>query len=244
VSIAAIAKVKALVVAPNGEPLSAREKLLLLVLADYCNPETGLAWPSMRELARLSLMSERHARTMIRRLTRNGCLSCEHRHDPRNSERNMTNLYRILVGQPLPLGNDSLAAPATSGGGEIATSEEPEGRTVNEPEQNHHSIAQSNLPALPMKNGKEYRPSPQDVEHWQQTFSSGVEVVAELRKMRLWLQANPLKQKTRTGMLRFITGWLNRAKPSIAANTDYSVGFEGVLSRPAPAWMKGVSNED
>ena len=31
----------------------------------------------------------------------------------------------------------------------------------------------------------------------------------ELRKMSLWLQSNPSKRKTKVGMKRFITNWLN-----------------------------------
>lgn len=48
---------------------------------------------------------------------------------------------------------------------------------------------------------------------WGDAFP-GVNVLAELLKMRAWLQANPRNRKTAGGMMRFILNWLTRAQNS------------------------------
>ena len=62
---------------------------------------------------------------------------------------------------------------------------------------------------LDMKTGDNFPVYEQDVKGWQMTYPS-VDVVCELRKMKAWLEANPNRRKTRTGMKRFINGWLSR----------------------------------
>lgn len=41
----------------------------------------------------------------------------------------------------------------------------------------------------------------------------GVNVPQELKKMDVWLKTNKSKRKTRTGIERFVNGWLNRTTP-------------------------------
>ncbi len=47
-----------------------------------------------------------------------------------------------------------------------------------------------------------------DVELWNDNY--GFEVTDELKKIRVWLDANQSKRKTKGGMKRFIVNWLNR----------------------------------
>ncbi len=47
------------------------------------------------------------------------------------------------------------------------------------------------------------------VKHWEELFPV-VDVMQELRNMAAWCEANPQKRKTKSGILRFITGWLSK----------------------------------
>jgi hypothetical protein len=133
-SLNSITRAKAVVIAPNGERITRSEKLVLLNLADFANKDKGdLAWPSVPKLAELSLMSERQCRNIIRSLTRKRCITCEHRTNPANPTVNLTNHYRVIVGQELPqvgkksAGGGEIDCPR---GGEIAIAGEPVLRTV------------------------------------------------------------------------------------------------------------------
>ena len=62
--------------------------------------------------------------------------------------------------------------------------------------------------ALPLQNGKEYPVFQNDVEKWKQSYPN-VDIEAELRRMKDWLNANPKKRKAPMDIQRFITGWLS-----------------------------------
>lgn len=48
------------------------------------------------------------------------------------------------------------------------------------------------------------------VNELQEVYSTNV--LNELKKMKIWLEANPVRLKTYGGMKKFIVGWLNRVK--------------------------------
>lgn len=62
---------------------------------------------------------------------------------------------------------------------------------------------------FPLKDGTEYLVSVQQVKEWEAAFRR-VDVVRELQKMYMWLEANPKRRKTRQGINRFVYSWLNR----------------------------------
>ena len=62
--------------------------------------------------------------------------------------------------------------------------------------------------ALPLLNGREYPVFPSDVEKWKPSYPN-VDIEAELRRMKDWLNANPKKKKAPMDIQRFITGWLS-----------------------------------
>lgn len=62
---------------------------------------------------------------------------------------------------------------------------------------------------LPLKDGSEYAITDEFMVDLKSTFSNK-NVEDELKKMRSWLIANPQKRKTKTGIKRFINGWLSR----------------------------------
>jgi len=47
------------------------------------------------------------------------------------------------------------------------------------------------------------------VEEWKDLYPI-VDVIQELKKMKGWLDANPKRRKTKSGMLRFINSWLSK----------------------------------
>lgn len=61
-----------------------------------------------------------------------------------------------------------------------------------------------------LKDGGSYTVPPDYIQQLRETYQS-CDVMAELRAMAAWLDANPGKRKTRVGMKRFITAWLQRA---------------------------------
>lgn len=78
---------------------------------------------------------------------------------------------------------------------------------------------QSAVILLPLKDGTEYIVHPKQVEEWTELYP-GVDILQELKKMRGWLTANPARQKTPGGVLRFITGWLAREQGGAAPKTE------------------------
>lgn len=62
---------------------------------------------------------------------------------------------------------------------------------------------------LPLLDGTEYGIREQDISEWQDAFPN-VDVLQELKAMKLWCRDNPKKRKTKNGVRRFITGWLDK----------------------------------
>jgi len=62
---------------------------------------------------------------------------------------------------------------------------------------------------LLLNDGSEYGVTQKDIDEWQDTFPN-VDVAQQLKAMKLWLKDNPKKRKTRNGIRRFVTNWLDR----------------------------------
>lgn len=65
---------------------------------------------------------------------------------------------------------------------------------------------------LPLKDGTEYEISAESFEEFVSAYPE-INVLSEMRKMRAWCLSNPSNRKTRRGIMKFINGWLGRAKP-------------------------------
>lgn len=79
-------------------------------------------------------------------------------------------------------------------------------------EKNNISTEPQNAPAvltMPLVDGTEFEIREQDIAEWQDAFPN-VDVVQQLKAMKLWLKDNPKKRKTKTGIRRFVTNWLDR----------------------------------
>lgn len=62
---------------------------------------------------------------------------------------------------------------------------------------------------LTLNDGSEYGVSQSDIDEWQEAFPN-VDVTQQLHAMKLWCRDNPKKRKTKTGIRRFVTNWLDR----------------------------------
>lgn len=64
---------------------------------------------------------------------------------------------------------------------------------------------------LPLNDKSNYSVSKSDVQHYKILYPA-VDVEQQLRSMLGWLEANPSRRKTRTGIKWFITKWLNKVQ--------------------------------
>ena len=63
--------------------------------------------------------------------------------------------------------------------------------------------------SLTLKTGEESPVNQNQIVQWKELYPL-VDVMQELREMKGWTDSNPAKRKTKTGILKFITGWLAR----------------------------------
>ena len=65
------------------------------------------------------------------------------------------------------------------------------------------------LPTIQSPKGNKYPIYQEDIDKWQSVYL-GVDVLTELKKMMLWLEANPKSKKTYQGIPKFVNNWLSR----------------------------------
>jgi hypothetical protein len=87
---------------------------------------------------------------------------------------------------------------------------------------------------------KTWELSQEKLDEWLKAFP-GVDVLLELRHAKQWLLDNPTRQKTRTGIPRFLGSWLGRAqnrapappsRDAVRGRVDVNEYF-GTTSRPS-----------
>ena len=61
-----------------------------------------------------------------------------------------------------------------------------------------------------LKSGEMFPVYESYITNLEQTYQT-LDVIYQLKMMKAWLEANPNKRKTKTGMPKFINSWLNRA---------------------------------
>jgi hypothetical protein len=62
-----------------------------------------------------------------------------------------------------------------------------------------------------LNTNEHWEPEDSEVIQWQKLYPN-VDVYQELNAMTGWLDANPKKRKTKTGIKRFVNSWLARAQ--------------------------------
>lgn len=81
---------------------------------------------------------------------------------------------------------------------------------------------------MPLVDGSEHNVTQADVDEYQNLYP-GVNVMQELRNMRGWCLDNPTRRKTRSGVKRFIGGWLskeqNKARGRPESKNPFNTGI-------------------
>ena len=136
---------------------------------------------------------------------------------------------------PAPPGDDSLRQSAASCG-ESPPESESESESEYSTNPNTSSCTEQQAApvlSLPLNDKTEFPVFEADVAEYRELYPA-VDVRQELRNMRGWLIANPTKRKTKSGIKRFITGWLAREqnKPRGGAS---SAGSSGNAQKSATA---------
>lgn len=65
-----------------------------------------------------------------------------------------------------------------------------------------------------------------DIDEWQDIFPA-VDILAELKRCRLWALDNPTKRKTRKGIRKHISTWLGRAQDKSSEKSKLKIGVDG-----------------
>lgn len=95
-------------------------------------------------------------------------------------------------------------------------------KSNNSSEQNE-LVAEQAVISLLLNDNSLFHVLPQKVSEWKDTYPN-VDVVQELKKMSVWLNANPKRRKTNQGIERFVINWLSKAqyKGDNRTTVDYS----------------------
>lgn len=89
--------------------------------------------------------------------------------------------------------------------------------------------------SIPLVGGQTHGVTAERVAYFSQNFPA-VDVMAELRKMAVWCDANPTRRKTGKGVAAFIANWLSKAQDRGGASPMPSQGI-------VPAIAKGAAIE-
>ena len=88
---------------------------------------------------------------------------------------------------------------------------------------------------LPLNDGSEYPITQPDIDEWQQAFPN-VDVSQQMMAMRLWLKDNPTRRKTKKGIRRFVTNWLDREQNRGGSRPPQKTATSSTA--PPPDYMK------
>lgn len=64
---------------------------------------------------------------------------------------------------------------------------------------------------LPAISGSDVPVTEAQIAEWSEAYPA-IDVLSEVRKAKVWLDANPKNRKTKSGMARFVVNWLSRAQ--------------------------------
>lgn len=211
------------------QDLPALQKLVLLLLANRHNMDTGRCMPSHDKLARDCGMSKTAVKSAINALADKGLLEIERRSD---GSVNLTNQYllrtdtvyecpasSVVVGRQTthpvatrPMASDEPGgAPDDRGVGRQTTTKQ-EVETVIEPKKKK----ENNAPAISFDGISFQNISPEQISLWCEAYPA-VDVKAEILKAAAWLDANPLNRKS--DYKRFLNNWLSRSQDRAPAHS-------------------------
>lgn len=99
-----------------------------------------------------------------------------------------------------------------------------------------------------LNTGDIWEPEDADIIQWQKTYPA-VDVFSELAKMESWLDANPSKRKTKSGIKRFVNSWLSRAQDKGGSSPVKADGPKTIRQRSNLdditdiSWLEGSEKE-
>lgn len=91
---------------------------------------------------------------------------------------------------------------------------------------------------LILNTGEMYPVTQKQIEGWKQLYP-GVDIEQALRSMAGWLEGNPTKRKTKRGIVRFITSWLERDQNS-GKNPRKDGANNGTSNNTSSVWDAGM----
>ena len=99
---------------------------------------------------------------------------------------------------------------------------------------------------LPLNDGSAFAIYPSDVKRWEELYPA-VDVIAQLRKMAGWCEANPKRRKTKSGIKRFINSWLAADQDrggavhvsGVQHGVDMNIPPDGTAHPDGGIWMNG-----
>lgn len=197
--------------------LELSDKIVVSVIRDY-QGTNGTGWPGIRTLSQDTGLASSTIIESIKRLEAKEILKVERRGNGKSSHyivsKSALNIGTVKkqkrTGDPNGHKAKAHRRPNTSApiiGAQAHRPSEPNQKDlVNQT----HSVGA--LFTFPLKNGQTWELPAGKLAEYQDTFSH-LDADGELRKARQWLSDNPDRQKTDRGMIRFLGGWLGRAKP-------------------------------
>jgi len=102
-------------------------------------------------------------------------------------------------------------ADAADGAAEKKRAEAERAASEEHPKKEKETEKEKVAENLILSDGESYPVSMKKAERWQGAYPD-LDVMAELRRMRLWLEANPSRRKSKAEIERFIVGWLNKER--------------------------------
>lgn len=97
---------------------------------------------------------------------------------------------------------------------------------------------------LPLNDGSEHPVTAEEISEYSQLYPA-VDVMQELRDMRGWLLANPVRRKTKRGIKAFIRTWLSKEQDKPVARsgtTTRKLTAEELINLPAiNPWSEAVT---
>lgn len=89
-------------------------------------------------------------------------------------------------------------------------------------EQKYSEPSEPPVITLQLNTKEEYPIVQSNVKEWAELYPA-VDIMQELRKIKGWLNSNPTKRKTKSGILRFVNSWL--AKEQDRGGTSYAANY-------------------
>ena len=195
--------------------LGSTEKILLAIITNRIG-KNGLCWPSVRRLARDAGIDKATVLRAVATLQKTGDLIVENHGQgksqayrlPSLTVREMRTVSATPTVRKARTGVRKTRTELSAKRVHIRTSKRTNKRTIGKNPLTNDPVVLE----IPTVDGNHWQLLESKLAEYRQTFPD-IDVLQECRKARQWCVDNPSRQKTARGMLKFLSGWLNRAQP-------------------------------